>query len=114
MDGLLSGPGTDQTDAQVEDDALLLESEFTAIVREEVGMHEAFASQVARALVRGLRKRMPAQQLYIPAPDKAERDAAIRREFNGRNTEELMRRYDVGRRRLYQIVGDGRGQPPGK
>lgn len=114
MDGVVNGSGCDQTAAQVEDDALLLESEFTAIVREEVGMHEAFASQVARALVRGLRKRMPAQQLYIPAPDKAERDAAIRREFNGRNAEEVMRRYDIGRRRLYQIVGDGRGGAGGK
>lgn len=91
--------------AQREDDAMLLESEFTEIVRAEIGMHEQFASQIARAIVRGLRRTHGARRIYIPGVDRSERDAAIRAKFNGANAAEVMREFNVSRSRLYEIAG---------
>jgi len=100
-----------------EDAAVQLEHDITNIVREETGMHEGIASMFSQALVRGLRRRLGGQELYIPAPDRTERDAAIRRDYNGRNMEELMRRHEIGRTRFYEIIGtrpekDRRGTAP--
>jgi Mor family transcriptional regulator len=91
------------TPAQADDAAVQLEHDFVRIVREEIGMHEAMASLVAQALVRGLRRTLGGQHLYIPAPDKRARDEAIRREFNGSNIAEVMKRYNVRRSRVYEI-----------
>lgn len=96
-----------QSPTLAEDAAIQLERDFVDIVREEIGMSEGFANLFAQALVRGLRRRLGGQDIYIPAPDRSARDAAIRREFNGRNLDELMRRYGVSRRRIYQIAGEG-------
>lgn len=81
-----------------------LHSDFTEIVRSEVGMNEHFASDIAAAIVRGLCARLGGAALYIPAEDKRERNAAIRAEFNGRNAEAIMRRHNIGRTRLYEII----------
>lgn len=93
-----------KTPAQREDNALMLQSEFTTIVREETGMNETFASMVAAAIVRGMRRQYGGQQLYVPCVDKTERNAAIRREFHGTNAGEICRRYDISRPRLYEIL----------
>lgn len=96
---------TSLTPGQSEDAAVQLEHEITSIVREEIGMHEGLAGLIAAAMVRGLRRRLGGQELYIPAPDRSARDASIRREFTGTNVDELMRRHDLSRTRIYQIVG---------
>lgn len=88
-----------------DDAAVQLERDITNIVREETGMHEGIATMFSQALVRGLRRRLGGQELYIPVPDRAERDAAIRRDFDGNNMEELMRRHEIGRTRFYEIIG---------
>lgn len=93
-----------RTPAQREDDALLLEAEMTEIVRSEIGMHEAFASQVARAIVQGLRRVHGARRIYIPGVDKEERNRAIRADFNGRNHAHVMSKYNISRSRLYEII----------
>ncbi|CAN7365097.1 hypothetical protein LJR118_002166 [Acidovorax sp. LjRoot118] len=94
-----------QSAAQAEDAAVQLERDFLAIVREDIGMNEGLAGIFARALVDGLRRRMGGQDLYVPAPDRSERDAAIRREFTGTNIDELMRKYGLSRTRIYEIAG---------
>ena len=97
------------TPAQAEDVALQLEHDLVDIAREELGMHEREAYEIAIALVRGLRKRyggrrVGARGLYIPAPSKVARDEAIRRDFNGTNTQQVMREHGISRARLYQIL----------
>lgn len=96
--------------ALVEDAALQLEREFVQIVREEIGMTEQLASGFAQALVAGLRRRMGGSELWIPAPSRSDRDAAIRRDFDGTNLSEVMRRYGVGRSTVYRAAG--RRPPP--
>lgn len=88
-----------------EDAAAALHFEFTHIVREEVGFNEVFASQIAEAIVRGLRKRLGGQEIYVPAPSKSERIAAVRREFNGRNRDEICRKYGISRTTFYEYTG---------
>jgi Mor family transcriptional regulator len=99
-----------RTPAQREDDAMLLVSEFTEIVRAEIGMHEQFANQIATAIVRGLRRTHGARRIYIPSVDRAERDAAIRAKFNGTNAADVMREFNISRSRLYEIAGAERAQ----
>src|SRR4051812_4789205 len=99
------------TAGQSEDAAVQLENDFAEIIRTEIGMHPAFATQVGQAIVRGLRHAHGGSELYIPAPDRSERDAAIRRDFTGSNCEELMRRHGLSRARIYAIAGQ---RLPGK
>lgn len=91
--------------AQREDHAALLVSEFTEDLRTGCGLGEAEASRVATELVRRLRLRHGARQIYVPAVDKRERDEAIRRAFKGTNAGELCREHGISRSRLYQITG---------
>lgn len=100
------------TAAQIEDAAIQLEHEFVEIIRQHIGLHEAMATAHAQALVRGLRERLGGQEVWIPAPDKSERNAAICREFNGRNIKQLMTQHRISRSQLYHIVGAA--QPKGK
>jgi Mor family transcriptional regulator len=93
------------TAGQAEDAAVQLQHDMVAIVREEIGMHESIATVFASALVRGLRRNRGGEELYIPAPDRTERDAAIRREFDGNNLEKIMAKHNVKRTRVYEICG---------
>jgi len=93
-----------RTPAQRDDEAMLLVAEMTEIVRKKIGMHEAFAAQVATAVVEGLREVHGAKRIYIPGIDKAKRNAAIRAEFNGRNHAHVMSKFTISRSRLYEII----------
>lgn len=102
------------TAVQAEDAAVQLEHEFIAIVRDEIGMHEAMATLIAQAIVRGLRQRQGGREMWIPAPDKSARNAAIRRDFNGANLHQLMVQHGLSRSRIYEIVGErATYRPPG-
>jgi len=96
---------TDKMDKNSADYSVGLQYELTAIVREEIGFNELFASQIAQALMHGLSKKLGGQDVYIPAPSKSERDNQIKAEFNGRNKEEVCKKFKISPRRLYQIVG---------
>ena len=91
------------TAGQAEDAAVQLQHDFVEIVREEIGMNEALASVFASAVVRGLRRRMGGSDLYIPSPDLTDRDAGIRREFDGKNLAYIMAKYGVKRSSVYAI-----------
>jgi len=90
--------------AKNEDAAVALLYEMTAIVREEIGMNEIFATQIAEAITRGLRRRMGGAHHYIPAPDKSARNAAICADFNGRNLDDVARHHNISPRQAYRIV----------
>ena len=106
------------TPVQAEDAVLQLEYDLADILREDHGLHEREAFAMARCLVDGIRKRYGGVQLgrrglYIPAPSKAERDAQICQEFNGRNASDVCKKHGIKRTRLYEIVKRG-GKPVGK
>lgn len=93
------------TAGQAEDAAVQLQQDMVAIVREEIGMHESIAALFADALVRGLRRRMGGRELYIPAADRSERNAGIRRDFDGTNMAYVMGKYGVSRTTVYDLCG---------
>lgn len=106
------------TPVQAEDAVLQLEMDMAEILRNERGLHERDAFDMARCLVDGMRQRYGGVQLgrrglYIPAPSKAERNAQICREFNGTNCDEVCRKYGIKRSRLYQIIKTRGGKPIG-
>ncbi|MEZ0231889.1 MAG: Mor transcription activator family protein [Methylophilaceae bacterium] len=95
----------DKKNSNNEDTAIGLVFDITTIVRDEIGYNENFASQIAEALVRGLRKKYGCQEIYIPAPNRSERDASIRKEFNGRNIDEVCKKFGLSSASVYRIVG---------
>ncbi len=91
------------------DDAVSLRFEITAILREEIGLHEQYAATLAEPIVNGLKKKFSGQDLYIAKnqrTDISQRNEVIRREFNGRNLEEMMKKYDLSKSSIYKIVGN--------
>lgn len=103
---------------QAEDVVLQLEYDLADILREDRGLHEREAFELARSLVQGMRRRYGGMQLgrrglYIPAPSKAVRNAQICQEFNGRNAKEVCKKHGIKRSRLYQIISRESGKPVG-
>ena len=41
---------------------------------------------------------------YIPAEDREGRDAAIRAEFNGRNRDDVCRKFGISKSQFYKIL----------
>jgi Mor family transcriptional regulator len=90
-----------QTLAQ--DAAVDFRNELTRIVRDTLGLPEKIAVPMAEELARGLKKRMGG--LYIPVREiRQTRDAAILRDFNGRNHVEVMRTHNISQRTLYRVI----------
>lgn len=93
--------------AREESNANLLQNEFVNALRTETGLQGEYAVMIASALVRGMRKQLGGQRVYIPTWHQNDlRDADIRRRFNGQNRAELCAEYDITSARLYQIVKD--------
>lgn len=98
------------TPGQADDAVMQLEQDFVEIAREELGMHEVPAQELASALVRGMRKRYGGMRLggrghiYVPAPSKSERDEAIRQAYNGTNGAEVRKAHGISRTTLFRIV----------
>lgn len=92
--------------SQVEDIAVSLRWKISKIIRVQAPfLTEQYAESLAAAVMDGLRLEYGGDRLYIPSPEKARRDEAIRREFNGRNRKEVCGKYGVSKSRLYEILG---------
>jgi Mor family transcriptional regulator len=101
---------TEQTGATArdEDNALLLQGELADGLQACIGLKEPIAEDWARQLTEYLRRRLGAQSVYIPKPSRADRDAAIFREYNGTNAAEVCERHGVGRTRMHEICNQQR------
>jgi Mor family transcriptional regulator len=93
-----------KNDAIQYDTATALLYDMTEVIREAFALDEIAALVMAEIFLSGCRSKWGAQEIYFPAPDKRERDAAIKREFNGRNLREVCQKHRVSRSRLYEIV----------
>jgi Mor family transcriptional regulator len=96
--------------AKDEDNALLLQGEISDALRSEIGLKDEFAADWGARITAYLRRRLGTQRLYIPAPSRAERDAAIFREYNGSNAGEVCHRHGVSRTRLHEICTEQRAR----
>lgn len=85
------------------DAAANFHNDLVRIIRETLGLPEKVAVPMADELARGLKGRMGG--LYVPAREIREAaEAAILRDFNGRNHAEVMRRHRISRATLYRIL----------
>lgn len=82
---------------------------LTGALQHEMQMPERDACRIAKGMVRWMVPQVGGDVLYCPKTldvDRAERDAAIRREFNGRNRDEVCARHGISKSRLYQIINE--------
>lgn len=79
-------------------------AELTDVVRQQLGMKGPDAIVTAEALLRGLMNSMGGQGIYIPAPSRTERNAAILDDFKGNNAAEVCCKHGISRRTLYRIL----------
>lgn len=70
----------------------------------ELGHAEHSARDMARALFGGLQRLRGGMEHYIPAEDREGRDAAIRAEFNGRNRDDVCRKFGISKSQFYKIL----------
>lgn len=82
----------------------LLRAELTDVVREQLGIQGPQAIQTAEALLRGLMSRLGGQDIYIPAPPRSERHAAILADFRGDNAAEVRAKYGISKSTLYRLL----------
>ena len=99
---------TGTTTAKDEENANLLQGEITDAISVEIGLKPEIAADWAARITGYLRRRLGAQEVYIPAPSRTERDAAIFREYNGTNGGEVCARYNISRQRMHQICTEQR------
>lgn len=83
---------------------------LTETIRSDVGLDERAARALAAKIVGKVRQRMRGELLYVAKQDPAdcaERDAAIRRDYDGSRAsrERLQIRWDVSKATFYRIVG---------
>lgn len=86
------------------DAAINFRNDLVRIIRTSLGLPESVAVPMADELAKGMKKEMGG--MYIPAREIREaRDAAVRRDFNGRNREEVMAAHNITRATFYRIIG---------
>ena len=85
------------------DAAVDFHNDLVRVIRESLGLPEKVAVPMADELAKGLQAQLGG--LYIPAREIREvRDAAVLRDFNGRNHAEVMRDHRICRATLYNII----------
>jgi Mor family transcriptional regulator len=86
-----------------QDAAVNFRNDLVRVIRESLGLPEKVAVPMADELAKGLKNRMGG--LYIPAREIREaRDAAVLRDFNGRNHAEVLNAHNICRATLYNIL----------
>ena len=84
---------------------------IAAGLREFAGMSETAAANLAHDICCGAARQGHAgEEYYLPALHtltRAQRNEAIRREFNGSNLKEIRKKYGVGKTTVYRAVKRG-------
>lgn len=89
---------------QSADAAIQLERDIIEVLRRELARNEQMLGLMARSIVHGMRESLGGQELRIPSPDKAARNAEIRAKYTGANVRKLAREYGLAVRTIYRIV----------
>ena len=89
---------------QSADAAIQLERDITEVLRRELARNEQMLGLMARSIVHGMRESLGGQELRIPSPDKAARNAEIRAKYTGANVHALAKEYGLTERMIYYIV----------
>lgn len=93
------------TGAAAEEQMLLLAYSMRDRLMQAHAYPEALATEIAMLCVDTLRDEYGGDKLYVAAPSKQSRDAAIRAEARTGNAAQVARRWGISERRVYQIWG---------
>lgn len=89
------------------DEIISLKFEITAILQNEIGLHEQYALTLAEPIVQGLVKRFGGQRFYFNKKNTksqiAIRDMQIKKEFNGANLKQIMQKHGLSKSAIYKI-----------
>jgi Mor family transcriptional regulator len=87
------------------DAAANFRDDLVRIIRNALGLPESIAVPMADELAKGMKRELGG--VNIPVGEiRAVRDAAVRRDFNGRNQSEVIKRHGISRRTFYRIIGN--------
>lgn len=86
------------------DSAVELHRILTACLTRRYGLVELAASALADEIVLEIRREVGGGEIYVPCPDRRERNREIVREYNGTNIPELAKRYGLSERHVARIV----------
>ena len=90
-----------------QDNAVAIRNDVVRLFCQALGLHEQDALILADEIVLQVAKRLSG--VHIPAGTiKAARNAAIRRDFTGRNHAELARKYGLTVSMIYKILCNNR------
>lgn len=89
--------------AQEADAALVLESIMAECLQLSLGLPEPVCQELTSKMVKVLRVRCGGGDLYIPAADKAERNAAIVAQLRAGNVAQVAAEYGLDTSQVYRI-----------
>jgi len=73
-----------------------------------IGLDAGAACDLAAGVERDFRSRNGGCRVNVPVRDRRRIRAEVRRDFNGRNRDELCERYGISRATFYRILGERR------
>lgn len=81
-----------------------MEWKIEAVIRQSGYVAPEHAADLMTIVMDGLREDFGGARVWIPSLDKAQRNQAIRSAFNGRNHDEVCRRFRISRPTLWRII----------
>lgn len=81
-----------------------LRVDYVRIVQECTGAPPDVSMRAAAELVRAFRVKFGGAEVYVRPPDRYD-EAALLREFDGRNIDEVCTKHRISRSTLYRVVG---------
>lgn len=86
--------------------------DYQRVMRERLGVEDGIAQRVAKELLQVFQKRFGGEELYVPRAKRYD-EAAVLRDFNGSNAQEVMKKHSVPERSFYRLLERHRqGVPP--
>lgn len=89
------------------DTAVELHRILTASIIRSFALKESAAAVLADQITMEMRREAGGGPIYIPAPMREARNAAIRAAFRGNNHDELAAQHGISRRQVERIVSAG-------
>ena len=97
---------------QIPGDRISLRAVLAQAIQADTNVDEHTALMMSARLVGRIRQQLRGEKLYIAKQDpedRAARDAAIRRDYDGsrQSRERLQLRWDISRAQFYRIINGG-------
>lgn len=79
-------------------------NDIVVTISDSAGINEPMATQLANKVVQELQERYGSKRVYIHAKRWQKIKQHVLSEWNGNNLDELVDKYKISKRRIYQIL----------